>query len=170
MFVAYVMPVSSLPETKENKASWTKERERASAQSAMAKVAWTHGAALPKGSRWRNRQVQRCARVHARKEKFATFEDLLERSGVPVLVDFYATWCGPCQMMGPILSEVQKNLAGNVQVVKIDTEKYPQLATKYGIQALPTLVLFKRGNPVDRIEGVLDANQLTGRVRMFLDG
>mmetsp|Transcript_904 Transcript_904/g.5691 ORF Transcript_904/g.5691 Transcript_904/m.5691 type:complete len:137 (+) Transcript_904:4856-5266(+) len=136
----------------------------------MAMVAWTHGAALANGSGWRNRKAKRCARVHARKEKFATFEDLLERSGVPVLVDFYATWCGPCQMMGPILSEVQKNLAGTVQVVKIDTEKYPQLASKYGIQALPTLVLFKRGNPVDRIEGVLDSKQLTGRVRMFLDG
>lgn len=136
----------------------------------MAKVAWTRSASFAHGSRGRNRQVRRCARVHARKEKYATFEDLLERSGVPVLVDFYATWCGPCQMMGPILSDVQKNLAGTVQVVKIDTEKYPQLASKYGIQALPTLVLFKRGNPVDRIEGVLDAKQLTGRVRMFLDG
>eukprot|EP00963_Diacronema_lutheri_P003004 scaffold241_cov340-Pavlova_lutheri.AAC.25 len=139
----------------------------------MAKVAWMKGTARSRLGNGRdivaNTRRRRNVRVGARKEKFASFEDLLQGSNVPVLVDFYATWCGPCQMMGPILSEVQRNLTGALQVVKIDTEKYPTLASKYGIQALPTLVLFKRGSPVDRIEGVLESKQLTERVRMFLD-
>lgn len=77
------------------------------------------------------------------KKQFTSFQDLLSGSDLPVLVDFYATWCGPCQMMGPILDKVNNQLRGRLQVVKIDTDKYPQLASQYEIHALPTLVLFK---------------------------
>ncbi len=94
------------------------------------------------------------------KKQFSSFEDLLQGSELPVLVDFYATWCGPCQMMTPILEQVGANLRDRLQVVKIDTDKYPNLATKYQIEALPTLVLFKDGQPAERIEGVLQAPQL----------
>ncbi|HEY9769355.1 MAG TPA: thioredoxin [Coleofasciculaceae cyanobacterium] len=94
------------------------------------------------------------------KKQFSSFEDLLENSSIPVLVDFYATWCGPCQMMTPILEQVGANLRDRLQVVKIDTDKYPNLASKYQIEALPTLVLFKDGQPAERIEGVLQAQQL----------
>ncbi|WP_319422385.1 thioredoxin [Pleurocapsa sp. FMAR1] len=94
------------------------------------------------------------------KKQFSSFEDLLKGSELPVLVDFYATWCGPCQMMTPILEQVGANLRDRLQVVKIDTDKYPNLATKYQIEALPTLVLFKDGQPAERIEGVLQAQQL----------
>ena len=94
------------------------------------------------------------------KKQFSSFEDLLESSNVPVLVDFYATWCGPCQMMTPILEQVGANLRDRLQVVKIDTDKYPNLASKYQVEALPTLVLFKDGQPAERIEGVLQAPQL----------
>lgn len=94
------------------------------------------------------------------KKQFSSFEDLLESSNVPVLVDFYATWCGPCQMMTPILEQVGANLRDRLQVVKIDTEKYPHIAAKYQVEALPTLVLFKDGQPAERIEGVLQAPQL----------
>lgn len=94
------------------------------------------------------------------KKQFSSFEDLLENSTIPVLVDFYATWCGPCQMMTPILEQVGANLRDRLQVVKIDTDKYPNLASKYQIEALPTLVLFKDGQPAERIEGVLQAQQL----------
>lgn len=94
------------------------------------------------------------------KKQFSSFEDLLKGSDLPVLVDFYATWCGPCQMMTPILEQVGANLRDRLQVVKIDTDKYPNLATKYQIEALPTLVLFKDGQPAERIEGVLQAPQL----------
>jgi thioredoxin len=94
------------------------------------------------------------------KKQFSSFEDLLQSSDVPVLVDFYATWCGPCQMMTPILEQVGASLRDRLQVVKIDTDKYPNLASKYQIEALPTLVLFKNGEPAEKIEGVHQAQQL----------
>ena len=94
------------------------------------------------------------------KKQFSSFEDLLESSNVPVLVDFYATWCGPCQMMAPILEQVGATLRDRLQVVKIDTDKYPNLASKYQIKALPTQHLFKEGQPAEKIEGVQQAPQL----------
>ena len=99
------------------------------------------------------------------KQQFSSFEDMISGSEEPILVDFYADWCGPCQMMAKILGDVGTELKGEVKIVKIDTEKYPQIASAHNIHALPTLVLFKGGQPVDRIEGVLTADQLTGRVR-----
>ena len=98
------------------------------------------------------------------KKQFSSFEDLLASSNVPVLVDFYATWCGPCQMMTPILEQVGANLRDRLQVVKIDTDKYPNLASKYQVEALPTLVLFKDGQPAEKIEGVHEAQQLIQRL------
>ncbi|KOP23999.1 thioredoxin [Hapalosiphon sp. MRB220] len=102
------------------------------------------------------------------KKQFNSFEEMLSGSDVPVLVDFYAEWCGPCQMMTPILEQVNAQLQGQIRIVKIDTEKYQQLATQYRIEALPTLVLFKQGQPVDRIEGVLQAPQLVQHLRKFM--
>lgn len=102
------------------------------------------------------------------KKKFATFSELLSASEKPVLVDFYAVWCGPCQMMVPILEEVNSNLKDNLQIVKIDTDKYPELASQYGIEALPTLVLFKDGQPVHRVEGVVQAQQLVQQLKALI--
>jgi thioredoxin len=102
------------------------------------------------------------------KKQFNSFQELLSSSNVPVLVDFYATWCGPCQMMAPILEQVSNQLKGRLQVVKIDTDKYPQLASQYQIHALPTLVLFKNGQPVERIEGVLPVEQIVPRLTPLL--
>lgn len=98
------------------------------------------------------------------KKQFNSFDELLAGSDVPVLVDFYATWCGPCQMMVPILEQVNQSMKDKLRIVKIDTDKYPNLASQYQIQALPTLVLFKNGQPVDRIEGVLQPPQLVQRL------
>lgn len=102
------------------------------------------------------------------KKQFNSFEEMLSGSDVPVLVDFYAEWCGPCQMMGPILEQVNLQLKDRLRIVKIDTEKYTQLASQYQIAALPTLVLFKNGQPVDRIEGVLQAPQLVQRLQTLI--
>lgn len=98
------------------------------------------------------------------KKKFNNFDELLTVSDLPVLVDFYATWCGPCKMMAPILEQVNQQIKGKLRIVKIDTDRYPQLASRYNIEALPTLVLFKNGEPVDRIEGVIQPQQLEERL------
>lgn len=102
------------------------------------------------------------------KKQFSSFDALLSGSDLPVLVDFYATWCGPCQMMAPILERVGTQLKGRIQIVKIDTDKYPNLASQYQINALPTLVLFKNSQPVERIEGLLQADQLIGRLQTLV--
>ena len=102
------------------------------------------------------------------KQQFTSFEDAIANSDTPILVDFYATWCGPCQMMSKILERVNIELNGQIRVMKIDTDRYPAIASSHQIQALPTLVLFKGGQPVDRIEGVLQAEQLIDRIGQFL--
>lgn len=102
------------------------------------------------------------------KQQFNSFEEMINGSDGPVLVDFYADWCGPCQLMAKILGQVGAEMKGEVKIVKIDTEKYPQIASAHKIHALPTLILFNQGQPVDRIEGALTADQLMGRVREVL--
>ncbi len=102
------------------------------------------------------------------KKQFASFEEMLQGSEIPLLVDFYAPWCGPCQMMGPILEKVGAELKDQLQVVKINTDKYPDLATKHKITSLPTLVVFKNGKPVDRIEGLVRAEQLIQHLSQVL--
>lgn len=102
------------------------------------------------------------------KKQFDSFQELLSGSDLPVLVDFYATWCGPCQMMAGILEQVNSQMKHQVKVIKIDTDKYPQIATEHQIHALPTLVLFKQGQPVERIEGVVPAEKLIQRLQALV--
>lgn len=102
------------------------------------------------------------------KKQFGSFQEVLSNSDLPVLVDFYATWCGPCQMMASILEQVNAAMNQQLKVVKIDTDKYPQLATQYEVHALPTLVLFKDGQPVERIEGVVPSDQLIRRLQALV--
>lgn len=100
----------------------------------------------------------------ATKKQFRSFQELVGESDLPLLVDFYAPWCGPCQMMAKILDQVNAEMKQQVRIVKINTEIYPQLASQYQIQALPTLVLFKQGQPAFRIEGVLPIDKLLQRL------
>lgn len=102
------------------------------------------------------------------KQQFNTFEELLSGSDLPVLVDFYADWCGPCQMMSPLLEQVSSQMKQQLRVVKINTEKYPQLASQHQIHALPTLVLFKQGKSVERIEGVMPVDALIQRLKALI--
>jgi thioredoxin len=101
----------------------------------------------------------------ATKQKFTSFQDLIFSTNGVLIVDFYATWCGPCQMMAGILDEVNAEMKQSVKIVKIDTDKYPELATQHQVQSLPTLVLFKAGQPIDRIEGVISAKDLVKRLQ-----
>jgi thioredoxin len=104
----------------------------------------------------------------ATKKQFKNFAELLSDSDKPLLVDFYATWCGPCRMLVPILDQVSTLMKDQIQVVKIDTERYPALASEYNIHALPTLVLFKAGKPIERIEGVLPPEDIVSRLQPLL--
>lgn len=102
------------------------------------------------------------------KKQFSSFSELLEASTLPVLVDFYANWCGPCRLMASILEQVNAQMHDRLQIVKIDSDQYPQLASQYRVEALPTLILFKDGQPVDTIQGVVEVEQLVKRLQSLL--
>jgi thioredoxin 1 len=83
----------------------------------------------------------------------ANFEEEVIKSGVPVLVDFWAPWCGPCRMMAPIIEEVAQEWAGKVKVCKINVDDHQATARNYEIQSIPTMILFKEGEVVKRLVG-----------------
>jgi thioredoxin len=86
----------------------------------------------------------------------------------PVLVDFYAVWCGPCQLMSSELSSLSTKLQGTLKVAKVDTDVYPQLGERYQIDGLPTCVLFKGGKEVKRLVGVMKTDEIEGHIKEFL--
>lgn len=87
------------------------------------------------------------------------FNELIQ-SEKPVLVDFFATWCGPCKAMHPVLEEVKTQLGEKVRIVKIDVDQHEDLATQYRIQAVPTFILFKKGEAIWRHSGVIKGSDL----------
>jgi thioredoxin 2 len=90
----------------------------------------------------------------------AQLEPFVQRTQLPVLVDFWAPWCGPCRSMAPHFERAAKALNGRVRLVKVNTEEAPGLAQRYGIRAIPTLVLFRDGVEQKRMSGALDAGAL----------
>jgi len=88
------------------------------------------------------------------------FEQFVARTELPVLVDFWAPWCGPCRAMAPHFERAARSLKDRVRLVKVNTEDAPGLAARYNIRAIPTLVLFKNGTEAKRMSGALDAGAL----------
>ena len=87
------------------------------------------------------------------------FKDIIN-SEIPVLVDFFADWCGPCKMLAPILKQVKDELGDGVKIIKIDVDKNEALAAKYQVRGVPTMLLFKNGKQVWRQSGVLQKNEI----------
>lgn len=102
------------------------------------------------------------------KNQFSNLQDLIASSTTPVLVVFYATWCPGSQMLAPILSQVKTQMGNQIQVVQINSDSYPQLASEHQVQALPTSILFQNGFPVLRIKGVLQAPILIQKLQKYL--
>ena len=94
-----------------------------------------------------------------------TFDDFLSRTELPVVVDFWAAWCGPCRMMAPAFERAAAELKSEVRFAKVDTEAAQAIAARYGIRSIPTMILFKGGREANRISGALDARSILQWVR-----
>jgi thioredoxin 1 len=97
-----------------------------------------------------------------------SFSELINSPGMPVLVDFYADWCGPCKTMAPILEQVAAQHQGKLKIIKIDVDRNQAVAQQFRVQGIPTLILFHKGQPVWRQSGVVPGPQLTQAVQPFL--
>ncbi len=98
----------------------------------------------------------------------ADFAAQVLQSQTPVLVDFWAPWCGPCRMVAPIVDKIAKDMKGRLKVVKLNTDEAPSIAGKYEVSSIPSLIIFKGGEPVDRIVGYVPERQVLATVEKYL--
>ncbi|MGD1698998.1 thioredoxin [Dapis sp. BLCC M229] len=90
----------------------------------------------------------------------SSFQEEVLNSELPVLVDFWAPWCGPCRMVGPVVEEIASQYEGQIKVVKLNTDENPNVASQYGIRSIPTLMIFKGGQRVDMVVGAVPKTTL----------
>ena len=117
------------------------------------------------------RQEQRAVRTRAlyaeQRQLMETFKDVISGDQL-VLVDFFATWCQPCKMIHPILEQVKEVLGDRIRIIKVDVDKYGVTASQYGIQSVPTLMLFRHGEVLWRTSGVVQRAELLATIDPFL--
>jgi len=97
-----------------------------------------------------------------------TFEEEVLKNNVPVLADFWAEWCGPCRTIAPVLEEISREYDGRLKIAKIDVDENPEAPARFGIQGIPTLILFKDGKPVERLVGAMPKDRLLSHIRPHL--
>ena len=100
--------------------------------------------------------------------KDADFKETVLDSSVPVLVDFWAPWCGPCRMVAPVVEEIATQYEGKIKVVKLNTDENSETASKYGIRSIPTLMIFKEGQRVDMVVGAVPKTTLSNTLEKHL--
>ncbi|MEG4944011.1 thioredoxin [Microcoleus sp. F4-D5] len=98
----------------------------------------------------------------------SSFKQEVLESEVPVLVDFWAPWCGPCRMVAPVVDEIALQYEGQVKVVKVNTDENPQVASQYGIRSIPTLMIFKGGTRVDMVVGAVPKTTLANTLEKYI--
>ena len=91
--------------------------------------------------------------THSHDLTMDTFDDAVLKSDIPVLVDFWAEWCGPCRMIAPTIDQLAEEYAGRAKVLRVNVDEEPELASRYGVQSIPTLLFFRDGEPVDGLLG-----------------
>jgi len=98
----------------------------------------------------------------------ANFETEVLQSNVPVLVDFWAAWCGPCRAIAPTVEEIAKDYAGKIKVAKVDVAENTEISARYGVQSIPTLILFKDGDAVERLIGAYPKPAILAKLQRHL--
>ena len=95
----------------------------------------------------------------------ASFPEMVEASPLPVLVDFWAAWCGPCRLIAPVIDQLAAEFAGRARIVKLNIDENPRTATRFGVSSIPTLLIFKDGREVDRIVGAQPKQEIIRRLQ-----
>lgn len=98
----------------------------------------------------------------------ATFEQEVKKSTLPVLVDFWAPWCGPCRQISPLIDEIAKEFEGKIKVVKLNTDDNIRTAQEFSISGIPSLIIFKNGNAVEKLVGLLPKSTLVSAINKYL--